>query len=257
MDGAFVINPSYAQRKVSALDIVVAGSKDSLVMVEAGAKEVGEDVIVQALEAGHAAIKSIVAVIDEMAAEIGKTKVPVAEKTIDPALVSAVESKMYGPLAEAMRIKDKLENYDQVDEVIAGYLSSFTEDEAEKKAAAKSVIKELKEKVLRDEMLDRGAAPRRPRVRRDPPDLDPGRRAAAHARLGGLHARRDAGAGHDARWAPPTISRRSRRWTARSTSASCCTTTSRRSRSAKWRSCAAPAAARSATARWPSARWRR
>jgi len=52
VDGAFVINPSYAQRKVSALDIVVAGSKDSLVMVEAGAKEVSEDVIVRALEAG-------------------------------------------------------------------------------------------------------------------------------------------------------------------------------------------------------------
>jgi polyribonucleotide nucleotidyltransferase len=156
VDGAFVINPSYAQRKVSALDIVVAGSKDGLVMVEAGANEVGEDVIVQALEAGHAAIKSIVAVIDEMAAEIGKKKVQVAEKAIDPALVSEVEAKMYGPLAEAMRIKDKLANYAQVDEVIDAYLGAFTEEEAEKKAAAKKVIKELKEKVLRDEILDRG-----------------------------------------------------------------------------------------------------
>jgi polyribonucleotide nucleotidyltransferase len=156
IDGAFVINPSYAQRKVSALDIVVAGSTDGLVMVEAGANEVGEDVIVQALEAGHAAIKSIVAVIDGMAAQIGKKKVQVVEKAADPALVGEVESKMYAPLAEAMRIKDKLENYDQVDELIAGYLSSFTEEEAEKKSAAKRAIKELKEKVLRDEILDRG-----------------------------------------------------------------------------------------------------
>jgi polyribonucleotide nucleotidyltransferase len=63
---------------------------------------------------------------------------------------------MYAPLAAAMRIKDKLENYQQVDDVIDGYLSSFTEEEAGKKAAAKSVIKELKEKVLRDEILERG-----------------------------------------------------------------------------------------------------
>ena len=94
--------------------------------------------------------------IDEMAAEAGKKKVAVAAKTIDPAFAGTVESKMYGPLAAAMRIKEKLENYEQVDAVIDAYLSSFTEDEAEKKAAAKSVIKELKEKVLRDEILDRG-----------------------------------------------------------------------------------------------------
>jgi len=156
VDGAFVINPSYAQRKVSALDIVVAGSKDSLVMVEAGAKEVSEDVIVRALEAGHDAIKAIVAMIDEMKAEIGKAKVPVTEKAIDPAIVGEVEAKMYAPLAEAMRIKDKLANYAQVDEVIDGYLAGFGEEEAEKKAAAKKVIKDLKEKVLRDEVLERG-----------------------------------------------------------------------------------------------------
>ncbi len=157
VDGAFVINPSYAQRKVSALDIVVAGSKDSLVMVEAGANEVGEDVIVQALEAGHAAIKSIVAVIDEMAVEIGKKKVQVAEKAIDPALVSEVEAKMYGPLAEAMRIKDKLENYAQVDEVIDAYLGARSpRRRPRRRRRRRSVIKELKEKVLRDEILDRG-----------------------------------------------------------------------------------------------------
>jgi len=55
-----------------------------------------------------------------------------------------------------MRIKDKLSNYAQVDEVIDAYLGSFTEEDAEKKASAKKVIKELKEKVLRDEVLERG-----------------------------------------------------------------------------------------------------
>ena len=60
VDGQFVINPTYEQRKKSTLDLVLAGSKDGLVMVEAGAKEVSEEEIVQALDAGHAAIKRIV-----------------------------------------------------------------------------------------------------------------------------------------------------------------------------------------------------
>jgi polyribonucleotide nucleotidyltransferase len=156
VDGAFVINPTYAQRKESALDIVVAGSQDGLVMVEAGAKEVGEDVIVQALDAAHQAIKSIVAMIDAMAKDVGKAKRQVAAKAIDAAIVQDVESKLYGPLAEAMRIRGKLENYQKVDEIVDAFLASIPEEETERKASAKAVISELKEKVLRDEILERG-----------------------------------------------------------------------------------------------------
>jgi len=67
VDGQFVINPTFEQRKQSRLDLVVAGSRDGLVMVEAGAKEVTEDEVVQALNAAHAAIKEIVASIDSLA----------------------------------------------------------------------------------------------------------------------------------------------------------------------------------------------
>src|SRR5436305_6048006 len=74
VDGQYVINPTFEQRKVSKLDIIVAGSKDGLVMVEAGAKEVTEEQVVEALEAAHAAIKQLVAAIDEMAKEAGRKK---------------------------------------------------------------------------------------------------------------------------------------------------------------------------------------
>src|SRR3990170_3621236 len=60
IDGQFVINPTYEQRKKSSLDLVMAGSNDAIVMVEAGAREVTEEEVVQGLEAGHAAIKRIV-----------------------------------------------------------------------------------------------------------------------------------------------------------------------------------------------------
>src|SRR5262244_873595 len=66
VDGEFVINPTFAQRKESKLDLIVAGSNDGIVMVEAGAKEVTEEEVVTALNAAHAAIKQIVASIDDL-----------------------------------------------------------------------------------------------------------------------------------------------------------------------------------------------
>src|SRR6476646_7000250 len=74
LDDQFVVNPTFEQRKRSKLDLVVAGSKDGLVMVEAGAREVSEEQVVAALEAAHAAIKQIVTVIDDLARETGKPK---------------------------------------------------------------------------------------------------------------------------------------------------------------------------------------
>src|SRR2546426_7732521 len=82
VDGAFIVNPTFQQRKESKLDLVVAGSKDGVVMVEAGAKEVTEEQAVQALETAHAAIKQIVAAIDDLAREAGKKKLTVAKKAI-------------------------------------------------------------------------------------------------------------------------------------------------------------------------------
>ena len=79
-------NPTYAERKQSALDLIVAGTRDGIVMVEAGAKEVSEAQVVGALEAAHAAIKKIVAGIEDPAA--GKKKVGVESTTIAPSSIS-------------------------------------------------------------------------------------------------------------------------------------------------------------------------
>src|SRR6266566_6655596 len=69
VDGQYIINPTFEQRKTSRIDLVVAGTRDGIVMVEAGAKEVTEEQVVAALEAAHAAIKQIVATIDNLAAD--------------------------------------------------------------------------------------------------------------------------------------------------------------------------------------------
>src|SRR5881409_1525347 len=74
VDGAYVINPTFEQRKQSRIDLVVAGSHDGIVMVEAGAREVSEDEVLGALDAAHAAIKQIVAQIDDLRTAAGKKK---------------------------------------------------------------------------------------------------------------------------------------------------------------------------------------
>src|SRR5712691_11097025 len=74
VDGQYVINPTFEQRKQSLMDLIVAGSKDGIVMVEAGAKQVSEQQVVEGLDAAHAAIKQIVTAIDDLAREVGPTK---------------------------------------------------------------------------------------------------------------------------------------------------------------------------------------
>src|SRR5438874_8173987 len=156
VDGQFIINPTYEQRRKSRLDLVIAGSNDGLVMVEAGAKEVSEEQVVEALETAHTAIKQIVATIDDLAKEAGKPKMTVSKKEIGHDFYREVEEKVYVPLTEAMRIRGKLENYETVDQALKDLVTSIPEGEVERKTEAKAIFKELKEKVLREEVLTHG-----------------------------------------------------------------------------------------------------
>jgi polyribonucleotide nucleotidyltransferase len=156
VDGQYIVNPTFLQRKESKLDLIVVGSNDGLVMVEAGAKEVTEEQVVTALDTAHAAIKQIVAVIDDLAKEAGKKKLTVAKKEIAADFYKTIEGKVFEPLAKAMRIREKLENYETVDLTLKNLVAELPEGEAEQKADAKAIFKELKEKVLRAEVLTNG-----------------------------------------------------------------------------------------------------
>jgi len=156
VDGQYVINPTFEQRKRGLLDLIVAGSRDGLVMVEAGAKEVTETQVVEALEAAHAAIKEIVAAIDDLARAGGKQKLTVAKKAIGHDFYREVEERVLVPLTEAMRIRGKLENYDRVDELLEELVATIPEGEVERRVDAKHIFKELKERVLREEVLTHG-----------------------------------------------------------------------------------------------------
>ncbi len=156
VDDDLIVNPTHEQRRRSTLDLVVAGSRDNLVMVEAGAKEVSEDTILRALGAAQAAISQIVDSIDGLAREAGKTKRQAGAKTIGADFYREVEEKIYVPLSEAMRIRGKLESYERVDQVLEELITTIPEEEVERKTEAKAIFKELKGKVMREEILDRG-----------------------------------------------------------------------------------------------------
>jgi polyribonucleotide nucleotidyltransferase len=156
VNNEYVINPTYSERKQSTLDLIVAGTRDGIVMVEAGAREVSESQVVGALEAAHSAIKKIVAGIEELQAAAGKKKLVVAPKTIAPEFYQQVEKKALGPLTEAMRIKQKLESYGQVDQVLDDLLASLPEGDEQQKKDAEHIFHELQEKAMRDEALERG-----------------------------------------------------------------------------------------------------
>jgi polyribonucleotide nucleotidyltransferase len=158
VDGNYVINPTFDERKKSTLDLIVAGSADGILMVEAGAKEVTEPQVVGALEAAHEAIKKLVVAIDELKAVAGKKKLVIDVKHPDAAFKTEAEAKMLGPLADAMRIKDKLASYGTVDSVLSNFVAALPADElaSQRKAEAKHLFHGLKEKVLRDEVLERG-----------------------------------------------------------------------------------------------------
>ena len=155
IEGEYVINPSYEERQNSILDLVVAGSKDAIVMVEAGAEQISEGQILEALDKGHAVIKQIIELIDTMAGEVGKQKLTVEPHTIAPERRSDIEAKVLNPLTDAMRIRGKIENYAQVDQVLDDLLATLPEGDTNLRADAKQIFKELNEQVLRSEILER------------------------------------------------------------------------------------------------------
>src|SRR6186997_1664506 len=157
VNNQFIINPTYAERKESLLDLIVAGTKDGIVMVEAGAKQVPEAQVVGALEAAHAAIKQLVAAIDELKAAIGKPKLAVKAHDIPADFRKKIEGSVTGPLADAMRIKGKLESYAQVDKVKADMMASLGESpDAQAKKDADHIFHELQEHVMKVEALEKG-----------------------------------------------------------------------------------------------------
>lgn len=127
VDGEFIINPTVEQSEKSDIDLTVAGTKDAINMVEAGAREASEDDMLEALMFGHDAIKKLIAFEEEVIKAIGVEKMEYEKLEITDELRSEVDSIVRDRLDKALRIKDKLEKYSAIDnleeEVIEKYKS--------------------------------------------------------------------------------------------------------------------------------------
>ena len=117
VNGEFVINPTSKQAELSDLDLIVAGSKDAIMMVEAGAKEVPEEQILEAILFGHEEIKKLVAFQEEIKAEIGKEPLAVELYEPDPEIVEAVKAFATEKLIAALTTSEKLEREALIDQV--------------------------------------------------------------------------------------------------------------------------------------------
>ena len=127
VNGEYIINPTIEQTEKSEIDLTVAGTKDAINMVEAGAKEASEDDMLEALMFGHEAIKKLIAFEEEIIKEIGIPKMGYEKLEISENLIAEVDSIVRNRLDQALRIKDKLEKYTAIDdlenEVIEKYKS--------------------------------------------------------------------------------------------------------------------------------------
>ncbi len=158
IDGAFVVNPTRAQMEDAELNLVVAGTRDAVTMVEGGGKEVSETVMMDAIDLAHAQIRKIVAAIEELRALVGsKPKRPVATAAEpDAALVAKVKG-VVAPLVKAgMSVKGKHERRDALAAAkAAGVAASVEGAEATEIAARTSLAEGVVEKVIKAEMRRR------------------------------------------------------------------------------------------------------
>lgn len=123
----FIINPSAKELEESELTLTVAGTKDAICMVEAGAKEVSEKVMLDALMFGHEHIKTLCEFQEEIISQIGKEKVEVELAHIDEEIDKSVREYATKDMLEAIQIKDKIEKYDRIEQVKNQTIENFTE----------------------------------------------------------------------------------------------------------------------------------
>ncbi len=163
VEGHLVTNPSYSEIKSSLLNMVVAGSEDAIVMVEAGATEVSEEAISDAIQYAHEEIKKIVAVEKELFQKLGITKREFVAPAIDKAIESEVTQKVAANLREAMDTSKhpKLESQKKIAELREALVTSYPEADEEKRRKVAEAFERLEERLFREDTLVKRQRPDR------------------------------------------------------------------------------------------------
>ncbi len=161
VDGKYIINPTYDQRRNSTLNLIVAGTEEAICMVEAEAQEVAETVMVEAMMLAHKEIKRLCLWQRELGKALEITKREFTAPKLDEALIAEIEKNFGEKLSAALDTtgKDKIASYAAVDALKKEVVDSYPDDDAEKRSQAGKVFGYLKEKIFRDDMLSKRRRP--------------------------------------------------------------------------------------------------
>src|SRR5499427_7259168 len=155
VDGQFILNPTYSEIRDGLLNLMVVGSANAIVMIEAGAKEVKEETIVDAIEFAHTEIKKICAAINELREQAGKPKREVAPPEFDQAYYDSLKKKIGAELSDSLDTQKhpKAESYNLVRELKKKLLAEIPEDDEDAQAKLKQYYETLRERIFRDEVI--------------------------------------------------------------------------------------------------------
>jgi len=156
IEGKLVVNPTFAERATSDLDLLVACSRDAIVMVEGGAAELGEDVIVDALMFAHQSAQPLIDLQEKLRAAVGKPKREFVPPVKDPAIVDKVASLANQKIEAAMAIRDKHERYAALDSAGAETKAALEATFPERGAEVGEAFESAKKKHLRELVLNTG-----------------------------------------------------------------------------------------------------
>ncbi|MDR9854591.1 polyribonucleotide nucleotidyltransferase [Paenibacillus sp. VCA1] len=151
VDGQFIINPTIAQQEISDIYVVVSGTKDAIMMVEAEANEVPEEIMLEAIMYGHEEIKKIVAVIEELVAKAGKPKMEVKLHAVDEEVNKQVREYAAARLVEAVRIAEKHARQDAIDAINDETVAYFEQQYIETPELL-SDVKEVLHDIVKEEV---------------------------------------------------------------------------------------------------------
>ncbi|PIC65588.1 polyribonucleotide nucleotidyltransferase [Sporosarcina sp. P13] len=150
LDGEFIVNPTPAQLEMSEIDLVVAGTKDAINMVEAGAKEVSEDIMLEAIMFGHDEIKKLIEFQEKIAQEIGKEKFEIELFELDAEISKDVKDFCETDLIAAIQTEEKHAREDAINEVKKAVLDRYIEKESDDETMKQ--VKAVLEQMVKDEV---------------------------------------------------------------------------------------------------------
>ena len=156
IEDEMVFNPVNSQRDLAELDLMVVGTEDAIVMVEAGANQLPEDIILDCIFKGHDELQKIIKAQHELFRERGLSKPEWQAPERDVELYEKIKSEIRTDLAGALHTPAKFERSDAVSAVKNAYLSSIPEDEEDRRKVAKTLMHDLEDEILRDSVLHDG-----------------------------------------------------------------------------------------------------